>query len=35
MSFTGKSSGETYQLDFAGKDRIVIVQPFEERAPTE
>jgi uncharacterized protein (AIM24 family) len=34
-SFIGKSSGETYQLDFAGEDGFVIVQPFEERTPAE
>jgi uncharacterized protein (AIM24 family) len=34
-SFIGKSSGETYQLDFSQENGFVIVQPFEERTPAE
>jgi uncharacterized protein (AIM24 family) len=32
-SFIGRSSGETYQLEFAAEGGFVIVQPFEERTP--
>jgi uncharacterized protein (AIM24 family) len=32
-SFLGRSSGETYQLHFAGEGGFVVVQPFEERQP--
>jgi uncharacterized protein (AIM24 family) len=31
--FLGRSSGETYQLDFAEEGGFVIVQPFEEVQP--
>jgi uncharacterized protein (AIM24 family) len=31
--FLGRSSGETYQLDFAQEGGFVIVQPFEETSP--
>jgi len=31
----GTSSGETYQMDFTGRDGFVVVQPYEERAPNE
>ncbi|WP_148413520.1 AIM24 family protein [Haloferax sp. KTX1] len=31
----GRSSGESYQLEFAGDDGFVIVQPFEEVGPGE
>jgi uncharacterized protein (AIM24 family) len=34
-SFIGKSSGETFQLDFAEEGGFVVVQPFEERTPGE
>jgi uncharacterized protein (AIM24 family) len=34
-SFIGKSSGETYQLDFAQEGGFVIIQPFEERNPVQ
>ena len=34
-SFIGKSSGETYQLDFSQEDGFVIIQPFEERNPAQ
>ncbi|WP_439025427.1 AIM24 family protein [Haloarchaeobius sp. DT45] len=33
--FLGKSSGETYQLDFASPGGFVIVQPYEEVGPTQ
>lgn len=32
-SFIGRSSGETFQLEFAGEGGFVIVQPFEEITP--
>ncbi|KAB1188574.1 MULTISPECIES: AIM24 family protein [Haloferax] len=32
-SLLGRSSGETYQLQFAGNDGFVIVQPYEEVQP--
>ena len=32
-SFLGRSSGETFQLHFAGENGFVIVQPYEERQP--
>ena len=32
-SFLGRSSGETFQLEFAGHDGFVIVQPYEEINP--
>ncbi|KTG07654.1 AIM24 family protein [Haloferax profundi] len=32
-SLIGRSSGETYQLEFAGTDGFVIVQPYEEVQP--
>ena len=32
-SFIGRSSAETFQLEFAGEDGFVIVQPFEEITP--
>lgn len=32
-SFLGRSSGETFQLDFAGQDGFVIIQPYEEHTP--
>lgn len=32
-SFFGRSSGETFQLHFAGEDGFVIIQPYEERPP--
>ncbi|KAB1194403.1 AIM24 family protein [Haloferax sp. MBLA0076] len=32
-SLIGRSSGETYQLEFAGNDGFVIVQPYEEVQP--
>lgn len=32
-SFLGRSSGETYQLHFAGEDGFVVVQPYEELPP--
>lgn len=32
-SLIGRSSGETYQLDFAQEGGFVIVQPFEEQTP--
>ncbi|WP_224270496.1 AIM24 family protein [Haloprofundus salinisoli] len=32
-SFLGRSSGETFQLQFAGEGGFVIVQPYEERPP--
>ncbi|WP_318567128.1 AIM24 family protein [Salinigranum marinum] len=34
-SFIGKSSGETFQLDFSQDGGFVIVQPFEERTPAQ
>lgn len=34
-SFIGRSSGETFQLHFAGDNGFVIVQPYEERSPQE
>jgi uncharacterized protein (AIM24 family) len=34
-SFLGKSSGETFQLDFAREGGFVIVQPFEEQTPAQ
>jgi uncharacterized protein (AIM24 family) len=34
-SFIGKSSGETFQLDFSQEGGFVIVQPFEERTPAQ
>ncbi|WP_142859989.1 AIM24 family protein [Salinigranum halophilum] len=34
-SFIGKSSGETYQLDFSQEGGFVIIQPFEERNPAQ
>ncbi len=34
-SFIGKSSGETFQLDFSQEGGFVIVQPFEERNPVQ
>jgi uncharacterized protein (AIM24 family) len=34
-SFLGKSSGETFQLDFAREGGFVIVQPFEEQTPVQ
>lgn len=30
-TFLGRSSGETYQLEFTGADGFVVLQPFEER----
>jgi uncharacterized protein (AIM24 family) len=33
--FLGRSSGETYQLDFAQEGGFVIVQPFEEIGPNQ
>ncbi|EMA55510.1 MULTISPECIES: AIM24 family protein [Halococcus] len=32
-SFLGRSSGETFQLEFAGHDGFVILQPYEEINP--
>lgn len=32
-SFIGRSSGESFQLEFAGQDGFVIVQPYEEANP--
>jgi uncharacterized protein (AIM24 family) len=32
-SFLGRSSGETFQLEFAGQDGFVIIQPYEEVNP--
>jgi uncharacterized protein (AIM24 family) len=32
-SFIGRSSGETYQLQFAGEGGFVIIQPYEELQP--
>lgn len=32
-SFIGRSSGESFQLEFAGQDGFVIVQPYEEINP--
>ena len=32
-SFLGRSSGETYQLNFVGEDGFVVVQPYEELQP--
>jgi uncharacterized protein (AIM24 family) len=32
-SFLGRSSGESFQLEFAGQDGFVIVQPYEELTP--
>lgn len=32
-SFLGRSSGESFQLEFAGHDGFVIVQPYEELTP--
>lgn len=32
-SFLGRSSGETFQLEFAGHDGFVILQPYEEVNP--
>jgi uncharacterized protein (AIM24 family) len=32
-SFIGKSSGETFQLDFSQEGGFVVIQPFEERNP--
>ena len=32
-TFLGRSSGETFQLHFAGADGFVIVQPYEELTP--
>ena len=32
-SFLGRSSGETFQLEFAGHDGFVIIQPYEEINP--
>ncbi|WP_224448154.1 AIM24 family protein [Haloprofundus salilacus] len=34
-SFLGRSSGETFQLHFAGEGGFVVVQPYEERSPQE
>jgi uncharacterized protein (AIM24 family) len=34
-SFLGRSSGETFQLDFSGEGGFVIVQPYEERTPAQ
>lgn len=34
-SFIGKSSGETFQLDFSQEGGFVIVQPFEEQTPAQ
>jgi uncharacterized protein (AIM24 family) len=34
-SFLGKSSGETFQLDFAQEGGFVIVQLFEEQTPAQ
>ncbi|WP_435335190.1 AIM24 family protein [Haloarchaeobius sp. TZWWS8] len=34
-SFFGKSSGETYQLDFTQPGGFVVVQPYEESGPTQ
>ena len=31
--FLGRSSGETFQLHFAGEDGFVIIQPYEEHQP--
>lgn len=32
-TFLGRSSGETYQLEFTGSEGFVVLQPFEERIP--
>jgi uncharacterized protein (AIM24 family) len=32
-NFLGRSSGETFQLEFAGHDGFVILQPYEEISP--
>lgn len=32
-SFLGRSSGETFQLEFVGHDGFVIIQPYEEVNP--
>ncbi|AUV80710.1 hypothetical protein C2R22_02755 [Salinigranum rubrum] len=34
-SFIGRSSGETFQLDFSQEGGFVIIQPFEERNPVQ
>ncbi|WP_416839569.1 AIM24 family protein [Haloferax sp. DFSO52] len=34
-SLLGRSSGETYQLEFSGNDGFVIVQPYEEAQPNQ
>ncbi|QCJ46930.1 MULTISPECIES: AIM24 family protein [Haloprofundus] len=34
-SFLGRSSGETFQLQFAGEGGFVVVQPYEEQSPQE
>jgi uncharacterized protein (AIM24 family) len=34
-SFIGRSSGETYQLDFSQEGGFVIIQPFEEHNPVQ
>ncbi|SFR63315.1 AIM24 family protein [Halogeometricum limi] len=31
--FLGRTSGETFQLEFAGEDGFVVVQPYEESTP--
>ncbi len=34
-TFLGRSSGETYQLEFSDEEEFVVLQPFEETLPNE